>query len=104
MITGPFVKVVSSQEVGFSGKRTDMHLYGSRFYGGIDARSWIRSKRTKIDFLQIENGGRAHNAVYSFDLRLAQNKGSEFGQTINNAIILYGSMSPDCGERCQQMK
>ena len=55
MITGPFVKVVSSQEVGFSGKRTDMHLYGSRFYGGIDARSWIRSKRTKIDFLQVEN-------------------------------------------------
>ena len=34
----------------------------------------------------------AHHAVYWFDLRLAQNRGLELWQTINNAIILYGSI------------
>ena len=37
-----------------------------------------------------------HNAIYWFDLRLAQNKGSEFWKTITNAIILYDSMPADC--------
>ena len=32
---------------------------------------------------------RMHSAVHRFDLRLAQNKGMEFGVTINNAITLY---------------
>ena len=34
----------------------------------------------------------AHHAVCWFDLRLAQNRGLEFWQTINSAIILYGSI------------
>ena len=38
----------------------------------------------------------AHHAVYWFDLRLAQNRGLEFWQTINNAIILYGSKLRFC--------
>ena len=37
-----------------------------------------------------------HNAVNWFDLRLARNKGLEFGQTIHNAIIVSDSMPVDC--------
>ena len=38
---------------------------------------------------------RTHNAVYWFDVRLAQNEGLKFWQTINNAIIWYDSMPAD---------
>ena len=40
--------------------------------------------------------GPMHNAVHWFVLRLAQNKGLEFWQTINHAIILYCSMPAEC--------
>ena len=32
-----------------------------------------------------------HSALYGFDLRLAQHKGMEFGQTMTNAIVVYDS-------------
>ena len=36
------------------------------------------------------------NAVYWFDVRLAQHKGLDFWQSINNAVILYDSMLAAC--------
>ena len=39
---------------------------------------------------------RKHKAVYWFALRLAQNTGLEFWQTINTAIMLFESMLADC--------
>ena len=38
----------------------------------------------------------ARGAASWFDLRVAQHDGLEFWQTINNAIILHGSIPADC--------
>ena len=72
-------------------RQTDMLLYSSRSHGGNNAQFLIRSKRT-----ETLKGGSAHTAVCWFDLRLAQNTGLEFLQTINNASVLNDSVPADC--------
>ena len=40
--------------------------------------------------------GKAHNAIYWFDLKLAQVKGLVFWRTFSNSIFLNDSVPADC--------
>ena len=77
-----------------SRRTTETLLYSSRSYAGNNAHSSIRSNTAKHPYtLKWEP---VDNAVYWFELRLAQNKGLELWLTINDAIILCDSMLADC--------
>ena len=80
--------------IGVSRRTTDMLLYSRPSHGNIDAHSSIRTERTEKNPFKLKWRRMLH-AVCWFDLRLAQNQGSDILQTINNAITLYNLMPAD---------
>ena len=69
-----------------------MLLYSSCSCGGNNAHSSTRRKRTEKNSLHIEKWRPAHNAVYWFNVRLAQNE---------RQSILYDSTQADLGDQLQ---
>ena len=87
-ITGPYPKEDSFQEeLRLKGKDKNMLLHSGEPAEQYDTRSPHRRREPRMLLLKLRSG-RSNSAIYWFDLKLAQDKGIVFRQTLSNAIIL----------------
>ena len=94
---GPFVMEASLQGESDFDEKDDKHAALQQFTRYEQQCSLLDSRKMNRDnHGTIWDVDRHTMQSFGLILRLAHNKGLEFWQTVNNAIILYDSMPPDC--------